>query len=74
MKLKSFDKNSHLRRLHRRKNKDRLIMLSTMGLSIVILIISIVFFAYARYEVQKNFTLMNATVGDFQSGDFVIAA
>ena len=74
MKLKEFNKDKSINKLHIKRNKDKYITRFTLVLSLVIFIAGIIFFAYARYESEREFTLINATVGDFVSGDYTIAA
>ena len=74
MKLKEFKKERSLRKLRRNKNKDKYIMISTISVCITVLIIAIMYFTFARYESLKDFEIINGSVGDFKSGDFIIAA
>ena len=55
------------------KNNRRLyIKVTSIALSIVLLVGTIIYFAFARYESTKDFSLINAKVGVY--GDIVIAA
>ena len=75
MKLKRFkSKKTNLYR-HVNKNKELLISRLSLLISVIILFVAILFFTYARLESKSiDYNLINATVGDFVSGDYTIAA
>ena len=66
MKLKKFNKSNRLNQLKSKTRKEYNVKNRTLILSIGILLLSVVYFTYARYESNSSeFTIVNATVGDF---------
>ena len=72
MALHKFNKSNFLLKEKIKNNKRKNIKAATIGLSIMILVVGILIFSFARYESNKSFTLINAKVGAY--GDVVIAA
>ena len=72
MKLKEFNKEERFHQLRSKTRREYNVKNRTLVLSIGILILSVIYFTYAKYEsVSNDFTIVNATVGDFVS-DFAI--
>ena len=69
--MKEFNKDKALRKLRFKRNKGKYIKWGTIGLSVVILIVGVLYFSFARFESSAEFTIVNAKVGDF-SGDVKI--
>jgi hypothetical protein len=72
MKLKSFNSKKALHQLKNKHKREYNVKNRTIILSVLILILSIIFLTYARYESNSNeFTIIDAQVDDF-SGDVKI--
>jgi len=65
--LKRFDKRKELKKLKNKKYKNARIKKSTTVLSIFILVGSIIYFTFARFESNKSFIIVDAKVGDFKT-------
>ena len=72
--MKQFNKEKALRKLNRKKTKEQRIQFVTLIVSCVTMIVGIMFFAFAKFESEKEYTLIKGKIGDFQSGDYVIGA
>ena len=72
MALRKFNKNNFLLKANFKNNKRKNIRIVTVSIAIMILVMGILFFSLARYESNKDFSLINAKVGTY--GDVVIAA
>ena len=75
MRLKVFNKEKELRKRNNQNNVTIVVSKSSIVVCTLILIIAVMFFTFAKLESKSNeFSLINATVGDFKSGDVTIAA
>ena len=72
MSFHKFNKDSSLRKLKFKQNKDKYIRVGTLILSIAVIIIGILYFSFAKYETSREFSAYNATVGEFISSDVTI--
>ena len=72
MKLRQFNKDDALRQLRSKQQRNYNVKTRTLVLSIGILILSVIYFTYARYEMVSNdFTIIDANVTNFQ-GSFTV--
>ena len=70
--MKKNTRDKSISKLKIKNNRKLYIKVTSIALSIVLLIGAIIYFAFARYESTKDFSLINAKVGVY--GDIVIAA
>jgi hypothetical protein len=74
MRLHKFNSRWALIKLHLRQNKEKYIRVGTLVFSIVIFIIGITFFAFAKFNTQDKYNVMQSTVGTFVEGDYILAS
>ena len=67
MRLKSFNKEKKLRQFKRRNVRNNAVKGRTLVLSFFVLILSVVYFTYARFDFTQDFEIVDAIVGDFSS-------
>lgn len=70
--MKKNTRDNFISKLKIKNNRKLYIKVTSIVLSIVLLVGAIIYFAFARYESTKDFSLINAKVGVY--GDIVIAA
>ena len=70
--MKKNTRDKSISKLKIKNNRKLYIKVTSIALSIVLLVGAIIYFAFARYESTKDFSLINAKVGVY--GDIVIAA
>ena len=70
--MKKNTRDNFISKLKNKNNRKLYIKVTSIALSIVLLVGTIIYFAFARYESTKDFSLINAKVGVY--GDIVIAA
>ena len=72
MKLRQFNKDDALKQLRSKQQRNYNVKTRTLVLSIGILILSVIYFTYARYETSSSdFTIIDANVTNFQ-GSFTV--
>jgi hypothetical protein len=74
MRLHKFNRRWALIKLNLRQNKEKYIRVGTLVFSIVIFIIGITFFAFAKFSTQDKYNVMQSTVGTFVEGDYILAS
>jgi hypothetical protein len=74
MRLHKFNPRVAKLKLKLRQNKEKYIKISTLIFSVVILIIGIIYFAYAKFNTTNKFKPIQTTVGNFTTGDYTLAA
>jgi len=75
MKLKRFNKDRELNQLKSKTRREYNVKNRTLVLSVMILILSVIYFTFARYESNSaDFTIVNATVGEFSTSDIKITS
>jgi hypothetical protein len=74
MRLHKFNRRWALIKLNLRQNKEKYIKVGTLVFSIVIFIIGITFFAFAKFNTTNKFNAVQTTVGNFTTGDYTMFA
>jgi hypothetical protein len=74
MRLHKFNRRWALIKLNLKQNKEKYIRVGTLVFSIVIFIIGITFFAFAKFNTQDKYNVMQSTVGTFVEGDYILAS
>jgi hypothetical protein len=74
MRLHKFNPRVAKLKLKLRQNKEKYIKVSTLVFSVAILVIGILYFAYAKFSTVNKFKPIQTTVGSFSSGDYTLAA
>ena len=72
MKLQKFDKNKELKKLSFNKSKSNYIKLGTLIASVVVIVISVIYFTYSKFTLTDTFTTTEITVGDFIPADYIL--
>ena len=72
MKLQKFDKNKELKKLNFNKSKSNYIKLGTLIASVVVIVISVIYFTYSKFTLTDTFTTTEITVGDFIPADYIL--
>ena len=67
MKLRKFNTKSALHHLRNKQQRSVNVKNRTIILSVGILILSLIYFTFASYSSVQDFTIVNATVGQFQN-------
>src|SRR5574344_1446237 len=73
MGLHKFNKEWELRKLKFKQNRSKYIRLGTLVLSVFILVMGIIYFTYSKFTTTNKFDVVNAKVGNFNSGDLTLA-
>ena len=73
MRLRRFNKQDGIKKLHHKQNREINTKKRTIVLSVFILLFGIMYLTFAIYESRSTHSLINAKVGDF-SGDVRITA
>jgi hypothetical protein len=74
MRLHKFNPKVAKLKLKLRQNKEKYIKIGTLVFSVSILIIGIIYFAYAKFTTVNKFKPIQTTVGSFTTGDYTLAA
>jgi hypothetical protein len=74
MRLHKFNPMVAKLKLKLRQNKEKYIKIGTLIFSVAILVIGILYFAYAKFSTVNKFKPIQTTVGNFSSGDYTLAA
>jgi hypothetical protein len=74
MRLHKFNRRWALIKLNLKQNKEKYIRVGTLVFSIIIFIIGITFFAFAKFSTQDKYNVMQSTVGTFVEGDYILAS
>ena len=69
MKFHKFSKDSSLRKLKFKQNKDKYIKVGTLIFSVVVIIIGVLYLSFAKYESSNAFSVINSSVGAFTSSE-----
>ena len=72
MKLHKFDKNKELKKLNFNKSRSNYIKLGTLIASVVVIVISVIYFTYSKFTLTDTFTTTEITVGDFIPADYIL--
>ena len=72
MKLHKFDKNKELKKLSFNKSRSNYIKLGTLIASVVVIVISVIYFTYSKFTLTDTFTTTEITVGDFIPADYIL--
>ena len=72
MKLQKFDKNKELKKLSFNKSRSNYIKLGTLIASVVVIVISVIYFTYSKFTLTDTFTTTEITVGDFIPADYIL--
>jgi hypothetical protein len=74
MRLHKFNPKIAKLKLKLRQNKEKYIKVGTLVFSVFILVIGILYFAYAKFSTVNKFKVVQTTVGNFTTGDYTLAA
>ena len=72
--MKAFNKEKALKNINRNKNRKQRIQYLALVFSCTAMIVSIMFFAFAKFENKQEYTLIQGQIGEFQSGDYIIGS
>jgi hypothetical protein len=73
MRLHKFNSRVAKLKLKLRQNKEKYIKIGTLTISVFILIIGILYFAYAKFSTVNKFNVTQTSVGNFNT-DYIIAS
>ena len=71
--VKVFNADKELNKLNRKKNISKYIKIGTFAFSIIAIIVSILFLTKADFTSNHEFTIIDAKVGEFSTGDLIFA-
>ena len=71
--MKQFNADKELKKLNRKKNVTTYIKYATFTLSILAFVASVIYLTKADFTSNHEFTIIDAKVGEFSSGDITIA-
>jgi hypothetical protein len=74
MRLHKFNPKIAKLKLKLRQNKEKYIKVGTLVFSVFILIIGILYFAYAKFSTVNKFNVTQTSVGSFNQGDYHLIA
>jgi energy-converting hydrogenase Eha subunit B len=74
MRLHKFNPKIAKLKLKLSQNREKYLKVGTLIFSVVILIIGILYFAYAKFSTTNKFKVVQTTVGNFTTGDYTLAA
>ena len=72
MKLQTFNKDKELKKLNFNKNKSNYIKLGTLVASVLVIIISVIYFTYSKFTLTDTFTTLETTVNTFIPADYLL--
>ena len=72
--MKKFNKDSYLKKLKLKRNWQRFSKYFCVGIPCVLCLVLGIYFAYSKFFVSKEQSVVRTTVGDFIYGDVVINA
>ena len=72
--MKKFNKDSYLKKLKLKRNLQRFSKYFCVGIPCVLCLVLGIYFAYSKFFVSKEQSVVRTTVGDFIYGDVVINA
>ena len=72
--MKKFNKDSYLKKLKLKRNWQRFSKYFCVGIPCVLCLVLGIYFAYSKFFVSKEQSVVRTTVGDFIHGDVVIGA
>ena len=72
MKLQTFNKDKELKKLNFNKNKSNYIKLGTLVASVLVIIISVIYFTYSKFTLTDTFTTLETTVNNFLPADYLL--
>ena len=72
--MKKFNKDSYLKKLKLKRNWQRFSKYFCVGIPCVLCLVLGIYFAYSKFFVSKEQSVVKTTVGDFIYGDVVINA
>ena len=72
MILHKFNKNKELKKLKFNNSKSNYLKLGTFIASVMIIIISVIYFTYSKFTLTDTFTTTEITVGDFIPADYIL--
>ena len=68
-----IDNDKDLRKLNRKRNTSTYIKYSVFVVSILMFVAGVIYFTKAIFTSNEEFTVLDAKVGEFQSGDLIFA-
>ena len=71
--MKRFDSDKALKKLDRKRNTSAYIKYSVFVVSILMFVVGVIYFTKAVFTSNEEFTIIDAKVGEFSSGDITIA-
>ena len=74
MGLHKFKTNKEERKLWFKNNKNKLIKIGTITMSVIVLVLGVVLFTMAKYKNNMDFEMINTKVGEFQTTDVKVVA
>ena len=72
--MKKFNKDSYLKKLKLKRNWQRFSKYFWVGIPCVLCLVLGIYFAYSKFFVSKEQSVVRTTVGDFIYGDVVVSA
>ena len=71
--MKEFNKERELNKLRLKNNKSKYIKYTSVIVSVVILLVGIIYFTFAKFESNKSYTLIEGKIGDYSTGDIILS-
>ena len=72
MKLHKFNKNKELKKLKFNNNKSNYLKLGTFIASVMIIVISVIYFTYSKFTLTDTFKTLETTVNNFLPADYLL--
>ncbi len=72
MGLHKFDNKKELKKLDFKNNKAKYIKIGTICISILVVIVSIIYFTYSKFTLTDMFTTVESTMDTFLPGDYIL--
>ena len=72
MGLHKFDSKKEMKKLDFKNNKSKYIKIGTIGISFLVVVISIIYFTYSKFTLTDTFKTAESTVDTFVPADYLI--
>ena len=72
MKLHKFNKNKELKKLKFNNSKSNYLKLGTFIASVIIIVISVIYFTYSKFTLTDTFKTLETTVNNFIPADYIL--
>ena len=72
MKLHKFNKDKELKKINFSKSKSNYIKLGTLISSVIIIVISVIYFTYSKFTLTDTFITLETTVDNFIPADYIL--